>query len=330
MGNFNTVQAGKGKRYYKCKRKPAGTHDGIKTVRADNACDFSRNSDLCICVVTWNMNGQVSYEDLVELLGSNRRFDLLVIGLQEVPRKNLARLLQDALRETHELLGKATMQSLQLYVFGPKNSDMFIKEAKVDKHSFGGCGGMMRRKKGAVAISINYKGFRMVFITCHLSAHGGNVEERNSECRHISHSLFSKEWNPNARLSHITVWLGDLNYRLQGINTHPARSLIQRDLHQLLRSKDQLHQEAERGQIFNGYCEGTLAFKPTYKYNLGSSNYDTSYKVRVPSWIDRILFKIEDPDQITASLHCYESVDDIYSSDHKPVRAHLCLKVLEQ
>ncbi|MBA0595464.1 hypothetical protein Gorai_012333 [Gossypium raimondii] len=42
-------------------------------------------------------------------------------------------------------------------------------ELKVDKHSVGGCGGMMRRKKGAVAIRINYKGFRMVFITCHLS-----------------------------------------------------------------------------------------------------------------------------------------------------------------
>lgn len=50
---------------------------------------------------------------------------------------------------------------------------------------------------------------------------------------------------------------------------------------QLLTSKDQLLLEAERGQIFDGYCEGTLTFKPTYKYNIGTSNYDTSYKVRV-------------------------------------------------
>ncbi|PPR94188.1 hypothetical protein GOBAR_AA26482 [Gossypium barbadense] len=106
---------------------------------------------------------------------------------------------------------------------------------------------------------------------------------------------------------------------LQGIDTHPARTLIQRNLLRLLTSKDQLLQEAQRWQIFNGYCEGTLTFKPTYKFNIGSSNYDTSYKVRVPSWTDRILFKIEDPDEISASLHCYEPVDDIYSSDHKPV-----------
>ena len=115
--------------------------------------------------------------------------------------------------------------------------------------------------------------------------------------------------------------------------------------------------------MFDGYCEGTLTFKPTYKYDVGSSNYDTSYKVvtecslliscffdsmvgdrsshkfgslvltsqvRVPSWTDRILFKIRDTEEIRASLHSYESVDDIHSSDHKPVKAHLCLKVNEQ
>ncbi|KAG6624805.1 hypothetical protein CIPAW_16G053100 [Carya illinoinensis] len=268
-------------------------HEGIKTVGADNLCDFSSSSDLCICIVTWNMNGQVMcYEDLAEIVGSrSRKFDLLVIGLQEVPRNNILQPLQAALVETHILLGKSIMQSLQLYVFGPKKSDLFSKELlQVDNHSIGGFGGLIGRKKGAVAIRINYKGIRMVFISCHLS--------------------------------------GDLNYRLQGIDTHPARNLIHQDLHRMLISKDQLLQEAERGHIFNGYCEGTLTFKPTYKYNVGSSKYDTSYKVRVPSWTDRILFKIEDMEKINANLHSYESMDEITSSDHKPVKAHICLKLI--
>ena len=42
-------------------------------------------------------------------------------------------------------------------------------EVKVDKQSIGGCGGLMRRKKGAVAIFLNYRGIRMLFISCHLS-----------------------------------------------------------------------------------------------------------------------------------------------------------------
>ncbi|KAF2324496.1 hypothetical protein GH714_014834 [Hevea brasiliensis] len=331
MGNCNGTRGGK-RRFKFLMREQTdsmSTHEGIKTVKVDNLCDFSRSSDLCICVMTWNMNGKVSYEDLVELVGSNRKFDLLVVGLQEVPRKNIAGLLQAVLVDTHILQGKAIMQSLQLYVFAPLNSGLFIKELKVDKHSAGGFGRLIRRTKGAVAIHINYKGIRMVIVSCHLSAHARNVEERNSQCRHISHNLLSRNWNPYARPAQITLWLGDLNYRIQGIDTYPARNLIQKDLHRLLTGKDQLLQEAERGQVFNGFCEGTLTFKPTYKYNVGSSNYDTSHKVRVPSWTDRILFKIQD-DEITASLHCYESIDDIYSSDHKPVKAHLCLKVNEQ
>lgn len=337
MGNFSSIHAAKGRRF-KLRRKPIQlgsldshgatmSHEGIKTVRVDNRCDFSSYSDLCICVVTWNMNGQVTYEDLAELVGNNRKFDLLVVGLQEVPRKNISRLLKAALLDSHILLGKSIMQSIHLYVFGLKDSDLFTKEVKIDKSPVGGFGGLIRRKKGAVAIRLNYKGITMVFISCHLSAHAQNVEKRNSEFRNVSESLFSQKLNPYARPAQITVWLGDLNYRIQGIGNYPARDLIHNDLHRQLTNNDQLLQEAERGQIFEGYSEGTLTFKPTYKYNIGSSNYDTSYKVRMPSWTDRILFKTQDTEEIHATLHSYEAMDDIHSSDHKPVKAHICLKL---
>ncbi|XP_043713825.1 type IV inositol polyphosphate 5-phosphatase 11 [Telopea speciosissima] len=335
MGSFNSCSSRSRGRRSKLKKTSfqtmnthlASHHQGIKTVAVEQLCKFSSSSSLCMSIVTWNMNGKVSYQDLAELVGVDRQFDLLVIGLQEVPRCDIGRLLQAELVETHSLLGKAIMQSLQLFVFGPKDSDLLIKEIKADKQALGGFGGLIRRKKGAVALSISFKGIKMVFISCHLSAHARNVEERNSQCRHISHSLFSKNQNPYARASQITVWMGDLNYRIHGIDTLPARNLIQKNLHRLLTSNDQLLQEAERGQVFSGYSEGTLAFKPTYKYNVGSSNYDTSYKVRVPSWTDRILYKIEKFGNIEATLHSYQSIDGIHSSDHKPVKAHLCLKV---
>lgn len=56
----------------------------------------------------------------------------------------------------------------------------------------------------------------------------------------------------------------------------------------MLIGKDQLLQEAERGEIFSGYSEGTLKFKPTYKYDVGSSDYDTSHKVRPPHETHRL------------------------------------------
>jgi len=50
-------------------------------------------------------------------------------------------------------------------------------------------------------------------------------------------------------------------------------------------------------------------------------------QVRVPAWTDRILYKIEDENTLEATLHSYESIDQIYGSDHKPVKAHLCLRL---
>lgn len=129
------------------------------------------------------------------------------------------------------------------------------KELRVDTQAVGGCGGLIGRKKGAVAIYLNFSGIRMVFISCHLSgktfvsslviklkefgksqlkiniaAHEHKVDERNSQCKHISHSLFSKDDNPSSRPSHVSVWLGDLNYRLKDISTQPARNLIHKNL----------------------------------------------------------------------------------------------------
>ncbi|KAG9148095.1 hypothetical protein Leryth_003665 [Lithospermum erythrorhizon] len=278
-------------RKHKMKRRAKGiivdsiddgeTHEGIKTVEVENkTCEFSGPSDCCICILTWNMNGKkVAYEDIERLVGENRKFDLLVVGLQEAPRDNIMQMFNNTLVDTHSLLGKSIMRSVQLYVFGTKNSGLLIKDLKADKlalEGFGGC--FLRRNKGAVAIRLNYKGIRLKFISSHLSAHARNVEKRNSQYRQIARSLFSKKLNPYSTPAQVTFWLGDLNYRLEGINTFPARDLIHKNNHQMLTSKDQLLQEAERGQIFGGYSEGTLTFKPTYKYDIGSSNYDTSHK----------------------------------------------------
>lgn len=43
-------------------------HEGIKTVKVDNLCNFSRNSDLCVCIVTWNMNGKVKVHALIVVM----------------------------------------------------------------------------------------------------------------------------------------------------------------------------------------------------------------------------------------------------------------------
>lgn len=43
-------------------------------------------------------------------------------------------------------------------------------------------------------------------------------------------------------------------------------------------------------QVLNNFFEPPIAFPPTYKFDVGTNNYDTSEKMRIPSWTDRILF----------------------------------------
>ena len=40
----------------------------------------------------------------------------------------------------------------------------------------------------------------------------------------------------------------------------------------------------DSGVAFPDYDEGPLLFRPTYRYDLYSENYDTSEKMRTPAW----------------------------------------------
>jgi len=40
---------------------------------------------------------------------------------------------------------------------------------------------------------------------------------------------------------------------------------------------------------FMGYKEGPLLFRPTYRYDVGTDNYDTSEKMRIPAWTGKYL-----------------------------------------
>jgi len=50
-----------------------------------------------VCVVLVKM----SVEDVTKLVSSNRKFDLLVVGLQEAPKSDVSQVLQEVLAETH-------------------------------------------------------------------------------------------------------------------------------------------------------------------------------------------------------------------------------------
>ncbi|KAJ2552210.1 Inositol-1,4,5-trisphosphate 5-phosphatase 1 [Coemansia sp. RSA 1836] len=78
---------------------------------------------------------------------------------------------------------------------------------------------------------------------------------------------------------------------------------------------DQLSMQMASGKVFRGYQEAEIHFPPTYKFDDGTNTYDTSEKMRVPSWTDRIMYS----GNSVRALEYYR--DEITFSDHKPVLA---------
>ena len=88
---------------------------------------------------------------------------------------------------------------------------------------------------------------------------------------------------------------------------------------------DQLRRQMIAGRVFEGFKEGEIAFWPTFKYDRGSSEFDSSGKNRAPSWTDRILFynfqdETSSITRPTVELARYFSVDCRHG-DHRPVCA---------
>jgi hypothetical protein len=124
-------------------------------------------------------------------------------------------------------------------------------------------------------------------------------------------------------------WLGDLNYRVDGVDAQEAVRRIQdHDLRPLL-AGDQLSVERRQLRTFSGFAEGEIRFPPTYKFAPGSHHYDkggedgnANKKARVPSWCDRVLWRVADNDpQSQVQQLSYYCVPALVMSDHRPVGA---------
>lgn len=71
--------------------------------------------------------------------------------------------------------------------------------------------------------------------------------------------------------SHI-FWIGDLNYRLVD---NPPRQVFDLTNFTDIIKYDQLYQEMQRGRVFVNYTEGSINFRPTYKYDPGTDEWDS-------------------------------------------------------
>lgn len=97
---------------------------------------------------------------------------------------------------------------------------------------------------------------------------------------------------------------------------NPPREIFDTAKFEDIIKSDQLYQEMQLRRVFLNYSEGPITFRPTYKYDPGTDDWDSSEKNRAPAWCDRVLWKGERIMQLE-----YNSVMSLRLSDHKPVYA---------
>lgn len=133
--------------------------------------------------------------------------------------------------------------------------------------------------------------------------------------------------NDGTRLQEVAdfvVFCGDLNYRIELPREEVENAIQKLAVHnpesdavsrQRLLKYDQLRASIASEKAFPGFCEGEIKFMPTFKFDKGTNDYDTSKKQRIPAWTDRILYKSKQMVEVVK----YDSATNSQHSDHRPV-----------
>jgi hypothetical protein len=134
-------------------------------------------------------------------------------------------------------------------------------------------------------------------------------------------------------MDHVVI-AGDLNYRIDLPREEVEKMILDMDSgeyntkdyslrHRLkLLRHDQLLKTISQGSAFKDMVEGEIKFAPTFKYDKGTNTYDSSHKLRIPAWTDRILFR-----PFGVRVQEYDCVPEATHSDHRPVFATLLMKL---
>ncbi|CEH16811.1 isoform b [Ceraceosorus bombacis] len=267
-----------------------------------------------------------------------------------------------------------------LYVF--VTPDVVPRVRDVTSDAVGvGLGGWVANK-GAVSVRLTVDQTSLCFVGAHLPAmqNPQALQNRRWAVREIFRrckfelpmpGLADTEENDDPCPLHIedhdhVFFLGDLNFRIE-LGIGEVKRLIRKGSSSLSRSHqtaalatytrplpfdtllsfDELSNEIRSGSCFAEFKEGAIAFPPTFKFDVGTDDYDTSEKQRVPAWTDRILWRSRKPlrndgpaskgaerDSVdrgkefdAVRLIEYTSVPQVCTSDHKPVRGCFLLRL---
>jgi hypothetical protein len=282
--------------------------------------------------MTWNMFGKPPPEDISILFPKYSKHHVYIIVTQECLRsigtslfysskKTWEVKLQECLGQDYNLYAANTLGATHIAIFIHFSMKNIISTPCLQKVSTGF--GNVVRNKGAVGVKFVVGSTSVLVVGCHLASGQNNVVNRNNDFRRIEKELFKDvSSQPASELCDVCIYLGDLNYRINGIR-RDVENLLDLEILDPLRKGDQLLKELLQNTLFAGFQEGPLVFDPTYRYDIGTNVFDTSKKQRVPGWTDRVLYKSKGFKMVQKS---YNSLPSSLTSDHRPVFAQFKLK----
>ncbi|KAI0124250.1 Endonuclease/exonuclease/phosphatase [Xylariales sp. AK1849] len=193
-----------------------------------------------------------------------------------------------------------------------------------------GMGGL-HGNKGAIVVRFVVDDTSMCFVNCHLAAGQSQANSRHNDIAAImDSSIFPVERDPSVRINNyigggdgtmildheICLLNGDLNYRIDTMSRDTVVAAVKTNNLSKLLDRDQLLVARRRNPAFRlrAFEEMPIQFAPTYKYDVGTDNYDTSEKKRSPAWCDRLLHRGSGRiQQLDYRRH------EVRVSDHRPV-----------
>lgn len=208
--------------------------------------------------------------------------------------------------DLYHLLQTAPMVGLFTCVFVKSSLRERIRNLSASevKRGMGGLHG----NKGAVCIRFQVDDSSLCFVNCHLAAGQTQSNSRHTDVAAILDTVMFPEERDSAAcidsftcggdgsmiLDHeLCILNGDLNYRIDTMSRDTVvKAVKQQNLSKLL-ERDQLLVARRRNPAFRlrAFDELPITFAPTYKYDVGTDNYDTSEKKRSPAWCDRLLYR---------------------------------------
>lgn len=293
---------------------------------------FTEIQHFTIFAATWNVKGLSPSGSLAEWLATDAEPpDVYAIGFQELDLSKEAFIFTESPKEEewqnavsvslhpkakYKKVKLVRLVGMMLIVYAKETHMSYIGNVSAEYVGTGIMG--MLGNKGGVAIRFEFHNTTICFVNSHLAAHVSEFERRNQDFHEICNRMIFHQLVPAVSIKDhdMIYWIGDLNYRITDLDLEMVKENIREKKLEELYKADQLRQQIYRRKVFTGYSEGKLSFPPTYKYDPGTDNWDSSEKARAPAWTDRILWK---GDHIEQSA--YRSHMELKISDHKPVSA---------